>query len=350
MDPNAIRSSLTDATPRIRLAAAALALTGLGVWAWARPVPTRITWSGDADTTLTRRIPAAVRVPQLLDQWDSPMVDETRPELALDPPDAARFEDGLLVPLRSGTVRVIARIGEVLGSYEVTLQLPPEVEGRWVSRATLQDVERTTFLTVRLRQPELYDMEQHIVDRHEGTLRHYLVRNALRVSGNEACLDNPVLVPPDTPYPATSRCDAIAQEGDSAVRLTAPDGTPRIWRRPSLEDWDVLHALVARDLDHLRAAELDWRNKFGVFLPITDEATARAQGAKAPRRTTPDVNAVRMGAQATCCVSIGGAWAVVDGDHVRLHATLDADGDGTAASWVATETQPATRTSAPDVR
>ncbi len=350
MDTSALTARISALPLRVRVAAALVVVLASAVAVWAHPVPTRIVWSGPGETTITRRIPAAVQVPQVLDQWDDPVEHPAAAVLALDPPELARLEDGLLVPLRSGTVRVVARIGKVLGAYEVTLSLPPDLEGRWVTRATTGDIERTTFVTARLRQPELYDVVLHVLDRRGDDLRQYLARNTLRIDGSRACLDNPVLIPPDAPLPATSRCDALTAEGTDAVRLTAPDGTPRVWRRPSLEDWDILHAVVARDLDLLREAQFDWRGKFGVFLPVSDEATAQAQATQGPRRTTPDVNAVRMGAQSTCCVSLGGLRAVVDGDHLRVHASLDADSDGIPATWVGTETQPATRTSAPDVR
>jgi hypothetical protein len=337
---------------------------------WALPRPAEVVWEGEAPSHATLRRPVPIRTAKVLDQWGDPVEDP--PVIVLSTSDSALaiIDRGQLVPRKDGTVDVTATLveadrgidrfwkkGDLVARYPVTLDLPPDLTGTWVVRASLEGGgSELDVVRARSTSAETYAVTVDMLFAREEVRHRFLVMNTWNLPEGRLCEGNPLLLPPDAPVPATRQCSRIREKQPDSVVLDGPEG--KAWRleRATASDFEAFHAIVLRDLDALRAAELTWRGFHGSFLPVGDRMTAESVARKGPGRYAPDTNTVRMNWRPlTCgtrtqCVADTGLWVESDGRTFTAHAFVDSDGDGVLAAFVATADQPARRVTDASVR
>ena len=164
-------------------------------------------------------------------------------------------------------------------------------------------------------------------------MRLFGLKNRATVTGDRLCEDNPILVPPDAPLPATTQCSKVLEHDDAHILLDAAEGGQFTLRRPTAEDAALLHSTVRDDVARLRDAEATWHGSFGSYLPAGTEAAARKVAAQGMQRWTPDSNLVLMHWEPTYGVVHAGYWVTLDGSGYVAHAVVDADGDGVLAEY-----------------
>jgi hypothetical protein len=342
-----------------------LGVTGTGVLlcggvAWWWPREASVTFEGSAPVVATARVPIDVMRPVVLDQHGDPLEEQPTVHLSLEPEGRAVLEAGRLMPVARGPVEVVATTDDGTRSgYTVTLDLPVDYAGRWVSEARQGDVTVTTYVVATRKGGDVYDnVTQVVFARGSGAaeeVRTYALRNHVTVTrgasgaGDRVCEDNPILIPPDAPFSAIQQCSRVVQEQADAIVLDSPEGGTFTLARPTASAWQPLHRIVQRDLERMRDAQRGWKAKFGTYLPVGLEARARAELAKGVWRWNPDSNLVMMQWAPTPHVVNAAYWATATANDYTLHAILDADGDGTPGEYMATPTRGVERVSGSDV-
>jgi hypothetical protein len=351
-------STATTQSPRaLRTLFAAIAggsalLCGGVAWWW--PRESSVTFEGGAPTTATARAPIDLRRPVVLDQHGDPLEEQPTTHLSLSPEGLAVLDGGKLVPIHDGSVDVVATTDDgARGAYTVTLDLPLDYSGRWVSEGRQGDVTVTTYVTATRKGGDVYDNTAQVVfTRGAGALEEvktYALKNHVTVTRDRLCEDNPILLPPDAPISAIQQCSRVVEERTDGVVLDSPEGGTFALARPSPTAWQRLHRVVQRDLERMRDAQRGWKAKFRTYLPVATEARARAELARGVRRWNPDSNLVLMQWEPTPHVVNAAFWATASADDYSLHALIDADGDGAAAEYLATPMRGVERVTADDV-
>ena len=368
-------SLLDERTPTRRLPivlglVAVAGLTFAGGVTWALPRPAEIVWEGEAPTQASLRRPVPIRTAKVLDQWGDPVEDPPLVVLSTSSSALGIIDQGHLVPRTDGIVDVTATVqesdrgidrywkkGDLVARYAVTLDLPPDLSGTWVSREDLRGgATRVDIVRATPRAPEVYTVTNDALLASGDQRFRFLLTNTWTFLDGRLCEDNPRILPPDAPVTATRQCSSIRDKKPDAIVLHNPDAGPWKLTRATAADYDAFHAVVLRDLDALRAAEATWRGFHGGFLPVADRASTEATARKGPGRYAPDTNAVRMNwrplscGDRTQCVSDVGYWVEGDGANFTAHAFVDSDGDGVLAEYVATAAAPARRVSDGAVR
>jgi hypothetical protein len=336
-----------------------LGVAGTGVLmcggvAWWWPREESVTFEGNAPLVATARAPLELRRPLVLDQHGDPLDEQPTVHLSVTPDGRAVLEGGRLVPMADGAVEVVATTDDgTRGAYTVTLDLPVDYAGRWVSEGRQGDITVTTYVTATRKGGDIYDnTAQMVFTRGSGALEEvktYALRSHVTVTGDRVCEDNPILLPPDAPIPAIQQCSRVLEERPDAIVLDSPEGGSFTLARPTPDAWQRLHRVVQRDLERMRDAQRGWKAKFRTYLPVGEEAQARGELARGVRRWTPDSNLVLMQWAPTPHVVNAAYWATATADDYTLHAVLDADGDSVAAEYMATPTRGVERVTAGDV-
>lgn len=309
-----------------------------GVVAWRWPREDSVVFEGHAPIVASARAAIDLRTPLVLDQHGEPLEEQPLIHIALAPTKDAVLEGGKLLPLHNGTVRVVGTTDRgTVGEYSITLDLPADYAGAWVSSGRQGDVSVTTFVRARRTAGDAYNVVSEVVFvRGQGAAREvrlFGLKNRATVTGDRLCEDNPVLVPPDAPLPATTQCSKVLEHDDAHILLDATEGGQFTLRRPTPEDAALLHSTVRADMARLRDAEEAWRASFGTYLSAGSEAAAGKVAAQGMQRWTPDSNLVLMHWEPTYGVVHAGYWVTLEGSGYVAHAVVDADGDGVLAEY-----------------
>ena len=309
-----------------------------GVVALWWPREDSVVFQGHAPIVASARTAIDLRTPVVLDQHGEPLEEQPLVHVALAPTENAVLEGGKLLPVHNGTVRIVATTdGGSVGEYSITLDLPADYAGAWVSSAKQGDVSVTTFVRARRTAGDAYNVVSEVVFvRGQGATREvrlFGLRNRATVTGDRLCEDNPILVPPDAPLPATIQCSKVMAHDDAHILLDATEGGEFTLRRPTPEDAALLHSTVRDDVVRLRDAEEAWHGSFRTYLPAGSEAAARKVATQGMQRWTPDSNLVLMHWEPTYGVVHAGYWVTLDGSGYVAHAVIDADGDGVLAEY-----------------
>jgi hypothetical protein len=349
--PETTKPSRFTLSRGLKLALAALmgvpTLVCAGV-AWWWPRESSLRFEGAAPAEAHARAPVPLRKAVVLDQRGEPLEEPPVTNLSLSPAGLAMLEGGQLLPLRDGIVEVIATTDSgTRGSYTVRLELPPDYAGRWVSEARQGDITVTTFVTATRRAGDSYDNTAQVVfTRGSGAaeeVRGYALKNRVQLTRATLCEDNPILLPPDAPIPATSQCSRVVESRPDAIVLDSPEGGNFTLRRPGPEHDALLHRIVQRDLQRLQAAQLSWFQRFGAFRSSGTEMKAREAAAKGVRRYEPEANLVLLQWEPTPFVTNAGYWVQATATGFEARAYVDTDGDGKLASYVIRERGAVTR-------
>jgi hypothetical protein len=314
----------------------ALAIVGgFAAWSWLAPKATSIRFEGPEAEPARSRAPLTLRRATVLDQhgerFEAPLA------WSVSPGTVAFLRDNNVMPVGDGTATVTATAGAVTASYTIQVDVPPDYSGWWVAASEQGGVRAATYVHAQATGPDIYASASTLVFRRGQDERRFGMKSNARFADGKLCEDSPILIPLDAPLPATTGCSTLEAEGTGLLTFRSPEAGTYVLRRMEPKDFAEVASEVPANLTLLRERLLAFGAQNGRYVEAGSPDEARRQLGVAPARFESYTGFSLIGFEPMCCAVRSAYWVTAAGRTFEAHGVIDADGDGTPAEWVATE-------------